>query len=250
MNCIKCKKDLPEGSLFCCWCGTKQASLKQTKGKARGNGQGTVYKLRNGRYAAVVTIGYYIDEQGNKKRRTRQKQFQKKSDAIAALPSLKVAVEKPKDMNLHDLHEIYTSSKDYDKLSKSQCDKLKYAWDRLRPLEFRGISTLTVAEMESIIESATSTYYPARDMKVMLSHLYKLAIKREIVPYNKSDYIELPEAPKAKRECWTWDEVQAMWKDYEEHPFTGYILIMCYAGLRYGELADMPLTNIHLKNPI
>ena len=236
-----------DGSVYCNYCGTKQ-EVNPHRPKQRGNGQGTVYKLPNGRYRAVVTLAYYMGADGTQKRKIRSKEFLKKSDAIAYLPTLKQAAEKPIDYTLHDLYSDYIASKAYESLSKSQHDKLFYAWKRLSPLEFRGISTLTVADIEDTIEQATSTYYPARDMKVLLSHLYQIAIKREVVTANKTDYVELPDAPKAKRECWTRDEVNAMWDDYKDHPFTAYPLIMCYTGMRYGELSTQLLENIHLDD--
>ena len=48
MECIKCKKDIPDGSVFCCWCG-KQQQTPQRKALKRANGTGTVYKLQGRR---------------------------------------------------------------------------------------------------------------------------------------------------------------------------------------------------------
>lgn len=247
MICRKCGKEIPEGSVFCNFCGIRQEPKPKGR-KKRGNGQGTVFQLPSGRWMATQVLGWWTDENGRRQKKTVSRCFTKKTDAIAALPTLKAEGGRPEDMSLHDLYELYTVSKDYDALSASQRQKLSYAWARWSALEFRGISTLTVADMEDEIVSHTSSFYPARDMKVILSHLYKLAIKREIVQYNKTDYLEIPfDQPKAKRECWTQDEISALWADYASHPFTAYILIMCYAGLRYGELSTILLENIHLQ---
>lgn len=244
-NCRKCKKEMGD-TPFCPYCGTKQEVDQKKTVKRRGNGQGSVFKLPSGKYRAMVTVGSWVDSNGNVHLKRRVKNFAKKSDAIAALPALMQVIEKPKDITLIELYNEFTNGKNYDTLSKSQRDKLGYAWKRLEPISLCGISTLTVHAMQTVIDDATSTYYPARDMKVLLSHLYKIAIKREIVPINKTINIELPEQPKAKRECWTTEEIEAIWNDYRTHKFTGYVLVMCYAGLRYGELAKMPLSNIHL----
>lgn len=108
--------------------------------------------------------------------------------------------------------------------------------------------------MQNTIDAAVKTYYPARDMKVMLSHLYEPDKKREFCTCNKTENIDLPELEKSKGGAFTDSEVQKFWLDYEgcseeaeAHPFTGYILIMVYTGMRYGELAKVPLENIHLK---
>lgn len=245
MICRKCKRAIPDESAFCNICGAKQTIAPHPK--KRGNGQGTVIKLPNGKYKAIVVLGYYNGEDGKRHRKLHTQTFVKRSDAIAALPSLKATVQRPADMNLHDLHDLYTASTEYGNLSKSQRNKMSYAWKRWETYEFTGISTLTVADLETEIEARTSSFYPARDMKVMMSHLYKLAIKKEIVPYNKSEYVDIPyDAPEAKRDRWTQEEVDSFWADYATHDFTAYILIMCYAGLRYGELSTILLENIHL----
>ena len=246
MLCRKCNQEIPEGSAFCNHCGARQTEKPKSR-KKRGNGQGTVYQLKNKKWIATQVLGWYIDENGKKQKKTVSKVFAKRSDAINALPSLKQTVEKHKNMNLHDLHELYLQSHDYDTLSNSQKDKLSYAWNRWSAYEFTGIADLTVSDMESTIEAKTTSYYPARDMKTVMSHLYRIAIKKEIVQYNKTEYIDIPyDTPTAKRECWTQEEVKALWTDYKTHPFTAYLLIMCYAGLRYGELSSILLENIHL----
>lgn len=248
MICRKCNAEIPDGSVFCNMCGIRQELPKRTP-KKRGNGTGTVYKLKSGMYQAAVTVAVWHDHDGKLHQKRIYRNFVKRSDAILALAEMKASCGyvPPTDMTLHDLWDIYEHSRDYDALSGSQRDKLSYAWKRWEPLEFRGIRTLTVSDIEDTIEKQVSTFYPARDMKVCLSHLYDIAVKREIVPSRKTDFVEIPyEQPKAKREVWTSEEVDALWKDYQTHPFTAYILIMCYAGLRYGELSTIPLENIDL----
>ena len=81
--CVKCGRELPDGALWCCWCGKKQKTEKRRR--VRGNGQGTVYKRSNGKYRAEVVLGYYTDAQGRKRRKTRSKDFALKKDAVAAI---------------------------------------------------------------------------------------------------------------------------------------------------------------------
>lgn len=246
MNCKKCNAEIPDESIYCCICGVKQVSSRRAP-KKRGNGQGTVFKLPNGKYKAMVVLGYYL-ENGVMKKRTASKVCIKKTDALAAIQELKKQDTRKIDMTLHDLHEQFILGKDYNALGKSQQDKLGYAWKRLNAIALRGISTLTVDDLQCVIDAETTTYYPARDMKVMLSHLYNLAIRKEIIGMNKSEYVDLPDTPTAKRQCWTLAEITAFWEDYKNHPFTGYVLIMCYAGLRFGELAKIELSSIHLDD--
>ena len=251
MECRKCGKELPEieGAGFCPYCGTKQE--KTVTHRKRANGTGTVIKLKNGKYQAIINLATWIDADGKIRRKRKYKTFAKKTDATMALAGMKaeaLGAAKVKDMKLIELYTVYTGTYEYKQLSGSQRDKMGYAWKRFSEMEYRNISGLTVSDIEGQIELRTTSYYPARDMKVLLSHLYDLAIKRDIVQINRTQYVDIPfDTPKAKRECWTQEEVDALWADYPEHPFTGYILIMCYAGLRYGELSTIALENIFPK---
>lgn len=243
--CKKCGRDLPPDAVLCCYCGTRQAAKERTP-KSRGNGQGSVYRSPSGKWVAAVTLGYAVED-GKLKRRTRTKTFNTRRDAIAAIPAMRLEAAVPKDVRLSELWHEFSHSRFFDELSKSQRAKLSIAWKRWKPLELRGIRSLSIADLEDTIEAQTSSYDPAHDMQVVLSHLYTIAVKKEIVQTNKTKDIDLPyDAPKAKRQVWTEDEVNAMWQDYLTHPFTAYFLIMCYAGLRFGELATIKLENIHL----
>lgn len=244
MLCPKCSRTLPDDALYCCYCGKPLLSTGEHK-HIRSRGTGTIVKRPSGKYQVTVTLGWRIVD-GKKRRVTKTQTFTKKSDAVLAAATMKCTAPSSRE-TLSDLWEQYKQSKQYLSLSGSQRDKLGYAWNRLKSLEFRPIADLTVDDLQQAIDRTVSTYYPARDMKVVLSHLYGLALKREIVQVNKSEYIDLPEQPKAKRETWTDQDINAIWADWKNHNiFSGYILIMCYCGLRYGELAKLPLENIHL----
>lgn len=245
-KCInrRCGKEFSDEFSFCPFCGAADSPpVRNTK--KRGNGQGTVYKMANGKYRAEITMCYYMSD-GKVKRKRKTKVFDKKKDAIAFLPELK-SYQPEKKITLLELYQIYEKSKAYDRLSKSQRNKLGYAWKRLAPLHTADIVPLTIDQMQECIDGSVSTYYPARDMKVMLSHLYNIAIKREYVSYNKTEYIELPELSKAKRDAWNAAELDTLWAAYNSgNDFVGYILIMIYAGLRLGELRRIKKEDVHL----
>lgn len=92
-NCIKCGRDLPEGAVFCCWCGRKQ--IREKKRRTRANGQGCVSKLPNGKWRAEKTLGYKLDPlppdappgtKPHKRRIVVTKHFATRTEALAALP--------------------------------------------------------------------------------------------------------------------------------------------------------------------
>lgn len=247
MICRKCTRQLLDDYLFCPWCGLRIVQEPRRR-RTRGNGQGTVIKLPNGKYKAIVTLGYHRED-GVLHHHRRTKTFAKKSDAIAALPGLKDLGEQRGSCTLAQLWETYSTSPAYSSLSASQQAKMGYAWSHLKDLAYRDIASLTVATIESWMDDEFTQYYPARDAKVLLSHLFDLAIRREAVTLNKAQQVRLPlPSPKAKRECWTDDEVRAFhhaWADGDT--VAGYILIMCYTGMRFGELYNLTFEDIDLE---
>ena len=58
MECIKCKKEIPDGAPYCCWCGKKQEAQRN---RTRGNGQGNAYQ-RGKTWTARWTEKTYLDE--------------------------------------------------------------------------------------------------------------------------------------------------------------------------------------------
>lgn len=255
MLCKKCKKEIDDDSVYCKSCGAKQIVVSTHKPKSRGNGTGSVYKLPSGKYKAEIVIGYYKQD-GKLKKRRKTRTFVKKSDALNAISDLRKEKQIQTSPTLFDLHEAFLKTKRYDKLGKSQKDKLSYAWNRCKEIQLSRISDLTLFDMQSAIDKNTSTFYPARDMKVLLSHLFTTAIQQGVETVNRTEYIELPDAPNAKRQVFSEIDLAKFWDDYygqtpdgatEAHKFTGYILIMIYTGMRIGELYKIKKSDIHLK---
>lgn len=251
MLCKKCKKELPDEVAYCCFCGIRQTPPPH-KSKTRGNGTGSVVKLPNGKWKAVITLGYAREPDGRVRRQTAVKRCSKKSEAILALEELRHRLDRPdhaEDISVEAIHNLFLQSPDFTQLSKSQQEALGIAWRRCQALYTIPIDELSVAQMQDVIDTQVSSYYPARDIKVLLSHLYKTAKKRELLTYNKTENLDLPPLKKSTKDAFTDAEVQAFWDDYNAgNRFTAYILIMIYTGMRYGELAAVQVSDIHLKD--
>lgn len=56
----KCAREIPDAAKYCPWCGKKQEETKH-KPKSRANGLGTVYRLPEGKWMAVKTVGWITD---------------------------------------------------------------------------------------------------------------------------------------------------------------------------------------------
>lgn len=247
MKCIKCGKPIPEDSAFCNHCGAAQAVQPRTK-KKRGNGQGCVYK--NGdTWTAEITLGYVIGEDGKKKRRSRKKcGFTKKKDALAAIEQMRQEGTPKPAVSVAELYQMYHDDAEK-KLSHAKLQAYEIAWRKIAPsIAHRKIDSLTVPELQSLTDAAAQTYYPARDIKNLLSHLYKLAIRDDITDKNRAQYIQLPPLETSEREIMTEQEIQALWTDWKAQPseITAQMLTMLYTGIRPGELLTIIKQNVNL----
>ncbi len=252
----RCLKEIDAGFRFCPHCGADQRRTRRTR---RANGEGCIYALPNGKYKLDCVIGYDVDDLGKLIPQRVTGTFSTRKAAIEALPELKerkraeladtsATQKKYASLTLSDAWEIFEASRAYESLSKSQKEKLGIARRRVEPLENRRMADLLLDDMQDLIDATVSTYYPARDMRTVFSHCYKVAIKRDIVPYNKASYLELPLLHEEERQPFTHDDLSAFLADWRRgNHFTGYILIMCYAGLRPGELMTQLIENVHLN---
>ena len=167
MGCVKCSAQLPDGALYCPYCGKKQTTTER-KGRKRANGEGSVFRYRNG-WRAQIVVGYkVIDGKSRAVYRTKAG-FATKRAAIEYLESLR-GEPKREVPTLFALWEEYQAA-GYKKLSESRKEKYQIAWPRLAAIQFTRIDLLTTADLQDVVNSKAKTYYPARDMRDLLSIL-------------------------------------------------------------------------------
>lgn len=54
------------------------------------------------------------------------------------------------------------------------------------------IQTITIGQIQDLVNEKAPTFYPAKDIKTLLSHLYDMAIAQQDVTVNLAEYIKLP----------------------------------------------------------
>lgn len=241
MFCINCLKEIPEDSVFCLYCGKKQ--VKKKIQRVRGNGEGSVYKTSNGTWRVEVTLGYKSDG----KRISRSKSgFKTKKEALEYISVLKHSPPQKKT-TLNDLWETYLIT-GFKKLSASKQTHYRTAANRLEDIFFIDIKLLSIGDLQDQIDSKVSTYYPARDMKTLLSALYTMAEAQELVRTNLSSFIVLPPLEETVPEPFNENEILAFWHGWDDGDvMCGYILLMIYSGMMPGELFRVTKNMIDFK---
>ncbi len=241
MICRKCKQEVPDG-VFCIFCGWKQDKPHNAP-KKRGNGQGTAYK--RGRTWTGVAPGYsYMKETADGKKVRAQKRpskggFSTKKEALDWAQN-NYAVRETSVPKLIELWDGW-SNNDMLKLSKNKQVSYKIARKRIESIIAYPIDVLTLDDLQNVINKECDTYYPARDVKTLLSHLYQRAMasntNRGRVTQNLSEFLVLPETNEKEAVPFTAQEVELLWKRYDAgDTFVGYILLLIYSGMMPGEL--------------
>lgn len=223
---------MPLNASYCPFCGRPVIYTHNVK--KRGNGQGSAYK-RGNTWTAEVTAYYFDDKDGKRKRKKKTKGgFSTKAKALEYCASLRVA---PKTApKLSELFSFYETNS-LPKLSKDKQIAYKKAHERLAPVMGRRIDALTIQDLQSCVNDNASTYYTAKDMKTVLSHLYQNAMANQYVTINLSQFIELPDLHEKEAKAFTPDEVDKLWDAFlNGDSFIGYLLLMIYSGMMPAEL--------------
>ena len=242
--CRKCTKELLPGAAFCPWCGRPVDYTPPRK--KRGNGQGTVWKRGNSWYAQV-TLYVMATEEGDRliQRRRTKGGFATKKDALDYISQLRGA-QSGKVPTLLDYYTIWERN-DSQKLSNSKRCAYLIARRRLDDVIGLKVNELTLTTLQNCLDSQVSTYYPAKDIKDLLSKLFQKAMADQVISVNLSKYLTLPKLAETEAEPFTADEVQAFWKAFAAgDTFAGYPLLMIYSGMMPGELLSCKKSSIDL----
>lgn len=218
------------------------------KPKNRGNGQGSVYR-RGSTWTAEVVVGYQIDKNGkNRPIRITKGGFKRKTDALEAIPAIKSGGRKKREDRCVTFDKLWQSFSKGPmvKLSKDKQTHYRTARKKIEEIAYIDIRLLTIDDLQDLVDGQAPTYYPAKDIKTLLKHLYTRAQAEEIVRTNLADFITLPELNEKPTRPFTCEEVFTMWKGWNGGDrMCGYALLMIYTGMMPGELgrltADMIL---------
>ena len=234
MLCKKCKKEIPDWSVFCNLCGAKQ--LRERSTKKRGNGQGTVYKDKNGKWIAEYTIGWDEDNGTLSRRKRKKRGFATKNDALAYIPQLKQDLPQ-QDMNVKfkDLYKKWLDGHT-EKVTQSTINCYKSAYKYFSSLYYVEIAKIRTEHMQKCIDECPHGKRTKENMKALGTSLWRYAMQLDIVDRNYAEYIYIQKEDKAEKIAFSKAQLDIMWANVDKVPNIKYVLVLCYTGMRLSEM--------------
>ena len=254
----KCAAELPEGANFCPRCG-KKVQLSPRKTKSRGNGLGSVYKLPNGKYVAEKTLGWIADPippdapPGTKPHKRRVKvtrQFDKKKDAVEALPGLSFADRRPREgtatarkgkrVTLKELYDQWFPTHGRDR-STMNCYKAGFKlFEELWPVPMED---LDIDDLQACLDDSDAGRRTQENARTALGLVYKYGIPRNVIPHdrNLASFLRLSaDGGSSRKTGFTVDELEKIRKAAEAgDPEAVRVLCHCFLGFRPTGLLEL-----------
>lgn len=233
MECIKCKKEIPAGSVFCCWCGKKQEAAPK-KALKRANGTGTVYKLQGRRTRPWVAakdntiIGY----------------FEKKTAALEALARLQ-------GRSIDEIYnwtfkQVYAAWKDehFRDIGVKGTESYERAYDVFEPLHGRKFRELRTADYQAIMDKyRDKSHSLLSKFKQLATQMSQWGIRQELITTNFATFIKLPENVKKEKEIFSAEDIKKLEADSSQE--ARLVLMLIYTGMRIGELFGLRTENVY-----
>ena len=122
------------------------------------------------------------------------------------------------------------------KLSKSQIDKFTAAYKNLSSIHDRELAKLTVDDLQVVINATDLGKASLKNIKNLLSQVYKWAESRGVVDKDISKHVVIPAAAKEDEHGipLSEEDIKLLWKNRSD-PDCELALCLCYSGRRIGE---------------
>lgn len=243
MICIKCKREIPEESAYCMYCGADQHPKPKRRNRKRIHGTGTIRKdSRNTKhpYTAIAPA----DWSGQK--RVYLGSYATYKDAQEAIEAY-IRNGRPELHNatFADVYKIWSETH-FKRVSQSAVKLYTSMWKRFAPLYGMRVDELRTAHFQEIINTGTSK--SACDvLRTMGYMLMEYARENDIVSKNYAEFVKMPKFEKKEKKIFTPEEIAILWQHAEDERVQ-VILFLIYTGLRIGELCGLRCDHVHLDD--
>lgn len=250
MICSKCSKEIDDDSVYCKYCGKKQIYERNTK--QRGNGQGSVYKMSNGKWLAVAPTLYYKTEDGVRHKKQPSKTCRSKKEAVAALAELIAKPEQKKKRKSITFRELYDKWYPTHEAGKSTMGNYKAAIKYFQPVWFMRMEDIDIDDLQECIDNCGKGKRTQENMRAVCGLVYKYGIPRQCVPdnLNLAQYLKVGGDASAHRESFDDKQIEAIRNQIGKTAKAEYVYCLIYLGFRPSEFLSLTVENYDAKEKL
>lgn len=253
INCKECGQQISNKAYTCPHCGYPiNPTNSKPRHKRLPNGFGQISKItgRNLRkpYRAMITIGYTISGRPIQKLLKPVSYFSTYNEAYEALlENNKTPYNRLKESSFFELYKKWYAEKE-PTIGKTRRESYNSTIKHLKPLWKLKIGEIKPVNIKECINSIPSNSIQ-KNAKILLNQVFDYAMENELVEKNyaritkiSTDLNHVKNPHRAVRD----DEIRLLLENINE-TIAQLLLMLCYSGMRPGELLDLEIKNINLN---
>ncbi|WP_270455706.1 tyrosine-type recombinase/integrase [Allisonella histaminiformans] len=203
------------------------------------NGYGTIYKLSGNRRRPWVV---------KKTIEGRQKAlgyFTTQEEAFSFLVGVN-RMTPAKEVTFSAVYSAW-SRRHFPTISQSSISAYQISYKHLFPLHSMPFRKITYIHLQQALDGIPAGYCTRKKCRVLLSQLYKYAIKNAFVETDLSRFVELPKhLPVYIKKPFTARQIGRLWKSIDIEGVKD-VLILIYTGMRVSEYLALTPRDINLR---
>lgn len=219
--------------------------------RARGNGQGTVFKRPDrGTWCFSVVVGWKEPLTPTSRLRPIRKTvsgFPRKVDALEAMNRFlhgeNIATEKATlDDVYHSWYEFYKS-----RVKEKTMAGYKQAYAHFADLKYRRIATISAAELQGCMDKCPAGKRTHQMMKVTAGLIWGYAVDSGYVQKDITENLYIGKHEQIHREPLSPADIELIKGSIGQLRYTEYIYCLCYLGFRPGEFLEIKKEQVRFE---
>lgn len=209
-------------------------------------------RLPNGKYKAVKVLGWYLDENGKKQRRTVTKTFTRRKDAVEALPLLgkdQTASGKAEKKAATTFQQLYDLWLPTHRAGKDTLGNYKAAFKYFAPLYHERAADVDIDDLQECIDDCPRGKSTKKNMRTAVGLMYKYGIPRGYFPekLNLADYLVITGDTGAGGVGLPSEYLETIKNALGTVTGADYVYCQCYLGFRPSEMLALNVEHYNAK---
>lgn len=132
-------------------------------------------------------------------------------------------------------------------VTKSSRQAYDISYRHLEPLHAMPFGSIVYSDLQAAVDAVPTGYCTKKKCRVLLSQLYKYAIKNGITEHDLSPFVELPKHVAVyKKKPFTARQIGKLWRSLDV-PGVADALILIYTGMRIGEYIALRPADVNMR---